>query len=607
MKKRIIAMVLCIVMCLCIFPINAFAASRDTSFEEGLASRLKALGLFKGVSDTDFDLNRAPTRVEALVMLIRTLGQEDEALDGNWKHPFKDVPQWADKYVGYAYEKGLTNGVSSTQFGTDNATAATYLTFVLRALGYSDTNNQDFSWKDPFTLAKSIGILPSAVNTSNFWRADAVMISYAALPVKLKGASETLSQKLISAGVYTERMYRLYYDTAAFASRNQNSSEGSLSADEIYEMCSPAVFTIETWDIGGLKIGSGSGFFIDSSGIALTSYDVLENAYCAKVTTADGKEYNVTSVVRWNPVYDWVVFKVEGSGFSALTVGDSSKVESGATVYELGSPLGVNRTAIKGVVLNPDVINTNNRGSYIETSIPISYANSGGALVNAYGEAIGISATFYSKRENVHCSVPINVPAVEAMRRHFSDSSITTAAEAMKRLRELDINENSTFIKYAVASEKQFVSYALTDRWNYYANYENEREPNDWPDYQMSIDNLTTVYGELTGDDNDTFRICCNGRGYIYATLILESDDLKDKIHISCYNEKREELSYADSLKVEGMGFGRYKLEAHWWNESKQPLEPGVYYIKVYFDSNIQPENLNVEYELWTYYIPEDD
>ena len=140
--KKIISLFLILVMIVATIP--AVSANSGAS-EEALAQDLKALGIFQGVSDTEFDLNRAPTRVEALVMLIRLLGKDAEALGGQWSHPFGDVPGWANNYVGYAYEKGLTNGISETEFGTGNATIQMYLTFVLRSLDYTDKNGEDFS------------------------------------------------------------------------------------------------------------------------------------------------------------------------------------------------------------------------------------------------------------------------------------------------------------------------------------------------------------------------------------------------------------------------------------------------------------------------------
>ena len=176
------------------------------------ASALKKLGLFKGVSDTDFDLDRAPTRVEAIIMLIRVLGKESEVSEGNWSHPFTDVASWADKYIGYAYEKGLSGGISASEFGTGNANSDMYLTFVLRALGYNDKSG-DFAWNEPDSLAKSVGILPESVDTENFLRADVVHISWAALEAKLKEESQTgadkLSESLIAAGMFAAEDYRM--------------------------------------------------------------------------------------------------------------------------------------------------------------------------------------------------------------------------------------------------------------------------------------------------------------------------------------------------------------------------------------------------------------
>ncbi len=181
------------------------AGERDFEPAYGAANHLYEIGLFKGVGTNPdgsphFALERAPNRVEALVMLIRLLGKEAEALSGDWTHPFTDVPGWADEYVGYAYEKKLTNGVSATSFGTGDATAQMYLTFVLRSLGYSDAAGGQFTWDKPEALAESVGILPPGVDMKDFLRADVTLISEAALSAKLKDSGVTLLDKLIADG-----------------------------------------------------------------------------------------------------------------------------------------------------------------------------------------------------------------------------------------------------------------------------------------------------------------------------------------------------------------------------------------------------------------------
>ncbi|WP_372996124.1 hypothetical protein [Lutispora sp.] len=185
--------------------ISPLPEERDFINETQAVYRLWELGLFQGVGTypdggINFDLARKPSRIEALVMLIRLLGKENEAKNSDWIHPFTDVPEWADKYVGYAYEKGLTKGSSGSEFGTGTASVQMYLTFVLRALGYSDAPGGDFTWDAPERFAQGIRVLPEGVYMEDFCRADMVLISEAALSVKLKDSRDTLLDRLIEDG-----------------------------------------------------------------------------------------------------------------------------------------------------------------------------------------------------------------------------------------------------------------------------------------------------------------------------------------------------------------------------------------------------------------------
>lgn len=169
------------------------------------AERLQRLNLFKG-TDEGFELLKKPTRVEALVMLIRLLGKEEEALSYKTRtHPFTDVPSWAHSYVSYAYDNGITTGVSERRFGADNAvTAAQYLTFVLRALSYDSAEKGDFVWSDPYRLAMEAGILPQGVNTAAFLRADMVIVTYSALSARIKNTDVMLCDRLVISGRITK-------------------------------------------------------------------------------------------------------------------------------------------------------------------------------------------------------------------------------------------------------------------------------------------------------------------------------------------------------------------------------------------------------------------
>lgn len=178
-----------------------------------MAGALRALGLFRG-SDTGygsgFDLEKEPTRMEALIMLIRLLGEEEAALRCTASHPFTDVPAWANAYAAYAYSMGYSNGVGPKTFGTAApASAEMYTEFLLRALGYSSTAQINIS--DAPARARAAGVLTSgeaeALRTGSFLRADVVYLSYYALESNVSGGG-ALSDALIARGIFTASSYR---------------------------------------------------------------------------------------------------------------------------------------------------------------------------------------------------------------------------------------------------------------------------------------------------------------------------------------------------------------------------------------------------------------
>ena len=180
----------------------AFAA--DYSAEKS-ANALYELGLFQGTGETAngkpiYSLDAAPTRAQAVTMLVRLLGKEAEAKAGTWTVPFYDLADWARPYVGYAYANGLTNGLSAERFGSDDkVTANQYLTFILRALGYS--SESDFQWDKANAFSDSLGLTHGEYRASrSFTRGDTARISYAALAQVRKDSSETLAAQLVRQG-----------------------------------------------------------------------------------------------------------------------------------------------------------------------------------------------------------------------------------------------------------------------------------------------------------------------------------------------------------------------------------------------------------------------
>lgn len=175
------------------------AAAADSEALQA-AQQLYDLGLFNGVGTNadgtpDFDLDRAPTRAEAVTMLMRifrgmTEGgyvAPDLATGGyywgeyDFYCPFTDVVDWAKPYVAYAYSLELTKGRTETVFDSYSPVTATeYLTMVLRVMGYE--SGVDFRWDRAWELTDQLGITDGRYpGSSAFTRGDAAMVSLNAL------------------------------------------------------------------------------------------------------------------------------------------------------------------------------------------------------------------------------------------------------------------------------------------------------------------------------------------------------------------------------------------------------------------------------------------
>jgi hypothetical protein len=123
----------------------------DSVDYNAIASALKTLHLFRGSYTgygSGYDLELAPTRIQALIMFMRVLGEEDAALAYTGTTAFRDIARGSlsEKYVGYAVSKGYTNGYTATLFKPNQTvTVNQYTEFLLRAMGYSSTATTDLS------------------------------------------------------------------------------------------------------------------------------------------------------------------------------------------------------------------------------------------------------------------------------------------------------------------------------------------------------------------------------------------------------------------------------------------------------------------------------
>ena len=176
------------------------------------ADYLNDMGLFQGGAN-GYDLDRAPTRLEASVMLVRLLGAEEEAkANQTYTAPFNDVADWAKPYVQYLYDNGLGNGVGSGKFGSDSlCTAQQYTTFLLRALGYSDAAGGDFTYATAMDFAQKLGLVDVLnCDEDNFLRDNLAAMSFTALATKPKSGEADLLTKLVQDGAIAKDDAEMY-------------------------------------------------------------------------------------------------------------------------------------------------------------------------------------------------------------------------------------------------------------------------------------------------------------------------------------------------------------------------------------------------------------
>jgi serine protease Do len=155
--------------------------------------------------------------------------------------------------------------------------------------------------------------------------------------------------------------------------------------------------------------GAGSGFVIDKDGSILTNHHVIDRAERIMVKLSDGRTFRAR-VLGSDPDTDIALIKVDGhAGLPVAPIGDSSTLRMGEWVCAIGNPLGYEHTVTVGVVsfIGRKLFDAS-LDNYIQTDAAINFGNSGGPLINARGEVIGINAAISSRASNIGFAVPIN-------------------------------------------------------------------------------------------------------------------------------------------------------------------------------------------------------
>ena len=220
-----------------------------------------------------------------------------------------------------------------------------------------------------------------------------------------------------------------------------SSSGSSLTTEQVADMVSPSVVVITTeqvvysqWSWYGqsqVESGAGSGVIISSDGYILTCAHVVDGASSITVTI-DDKDYTAT-LVGEDTTSDVAVIKIDATGLTPATVGDSDSLKVGQSVMAVGNPLGeLGGTVTGGMIsaLNRSVTiqgtSSTNTMSLIQMDASVSPGNSGGGLFNMSGELVGIvnAKSSSSDAEGLGFAIPIN-DAIEVAQQLLENGYVT--------------------------------------------------------------------------------------------------------------------------------------------------------------------------------------
>lgn len=188
---------------------------------------------------------------------------------------------------------------------------------------------------------------------------------------------------------------------------NKSTGGSKMDGAEIFKKYSNAVFMIFTTD--GNNVYQGSGFFIGDDGLAVSNYHVLKGTTIgdeAIKMPGDDTAYKVTDIYQRSEEEDFILFRVDYNNSSSIPIADK-KPQIGDKVFAIGSPQGLENTFSSGEV-------SQWRGeNLMQISALIDHGSSGGALINEYGEVVGITSGSFADGSQANLNYAWSIDAIK--------------------------------------------------------------------------------------------------------------------------------------------------------------------------------------------------
>ncbi len=208
--------------------------------------------------------------------------------------------------------------------------------------------------------------------------------------------------------------------TCIFTACDKGSQSQELSANEIYSSVDPSVVFILISTKSGYS--SGSGFFIDTNGTIVTNYHVIKDGLSGAIQLNNGATATIDTVLGFDEKLDIAILATSATSTKPVTI-SKTPVQVGDTVYAIGYPeafkLGFSSSTFTTGMVS---MNRSIDGyTYIQSTVDITHGNSGGALINKYGEVVGITTAgiTYSNIDYMNLSIPIQ--RIDTVSRNVND------------------------------------------------------------------------------------------------------------------------------------------------------------------------------------------
>jgi putative serine protease PepD len=229
----------------------------------------------------------------------------------------------------------------------------------------------------------------------------------------------------------------------ASSSSTRPVSDAGLSAKQVYNEAKDSVAYIQADTAQGTA--TGSGFVVSSDGKIITNEHVVDGAQSVTVKLGVNGKAQPAKVLAADASKDLALIKIDATNLKPLTFGDSSSVQVGDNVYAIGNPYGLDHTLTAGIIsaLGRDIQAPDGTPikSVIQTDAALNPGNSGGALIDAQGQVIGVNSQIASagassggEPGNVGIGFAIPSNTVKAFVDHPTSSSPTTQGQQEQQL-----------------------------------------------------------------------------------------------------------------------------------------------------------------------------